>query len=221
MALTRSTRAMGCCDILRIQKSSMGRIISYSRIHPLHSAKGDASESEYSAVDDVEDDEEYYRGDEVDDVGAEVYYGRFISEALKEEEMIKGAKPQEDVGAASTDYESDPPGKDGDALSETKRMMEQQQQQIDLLMKMVQQQQQQGRQQLSPVPSPTNLGPSAASSASSPSANQRSINVAPLKAMLFIDGTWLYYSLNTRNPSRDPLIPKFGQGWQNHYKVDW
>ena len=47
------------------------------------------------------------------------------------------------------------------------------------------------------------------------------MNVAPLKAMLFIDGTWLYYSLNTREKSRDPIITKYGPGWQNNSKVNW
>ena len=42
-----------------------------------------------------------------------------------------------------------------------------------------------------------------------------------IKAMLFVDGTWLYYSLNSRNSNRDPIVPKFGHGWQNNYKVDW
>lgn len=45
--------------------------------------------------------------------------------------------------------------------------------------------------------------------------------LAPLKAMFFIDGTWLYYSLHRRNEDRDPIVKKFGKGWQYRYKFDW
>lgn len=54
------------------------------------------------------------------------------------------------------------------------------------------------------------------------SAFQRSkISLPPLKVMLFIDGTWLYYSLHTREDSRCPIQQKFGPGWQFKYNVDW
>ena len=45
--------------------------------------------------------------------------------------------------------------------------------------------------------------------------------VTPLKAMLFIDGTWLYYSLHHRREDDCPIIRKFGKGWQHKYKFDW
>ena len=45
--------------------------------------------------------------------------------------------------------------------------------------------------------------------------------LAPLKAMLFIDGTWLYYSLHRRSEDRDPIVKKFGRGWQHRYRFDW
>ena len=45
--------------------------------------------------------------------------------------------------------------------------------------------------------------------------------VAPLKAMMFIDGTWLYYSIYERKGLRCPITTKFGRGWQQKYKVDW
>lgn len=39
--------------------------------------------------------------------------------------------------------------------------------------------------------------------------------------MLFIDGTWLYYSIYER-PARDcPLIQRYGRGWQLRYSIDW
>lgn len=45
--------------------------------------------------------------------------------------------------------------------------------------------------------------------------------VVPLKAMLFIDGTWLYYSLYRREEKFDPIVKKYGKGWQYRYKIDW
>ena len=45
--------------------------------------------------------------------------------------------------------------------------------------------------------------------------------VAPLKAMMFIDGTWLYYSIHERKGLNCPITQKFGRGWQQHYQVDW
>jgi len=47
------------------------------------------------------------------------------------------------------------------------------------------------------------------------------VPVAPLKAMLFIDGTWLYYSLHRRKEEHDPIVKKFGKGWQYRYRFDW
>lgn len=45
--------------------------------------------------------------------------------------------------------------------------------------------------------------------------------VVPMKAMLFIDGTWLYYSLYRREEKFDPIVKKYGKGWQYRYKIDW
>ena len=156
------------------------------------------------------------KDDDDDDADADEYFGRFISEAFKEEEG--GTSNTKDSDSFTSSSPSSPsPSSEDDILRETKRMMDQQQQQIDLLMKLVQERQ----------PLPPNHLSSAAHIASTPlqpqaqatTTQQKSINVAPLKAMLFIDGTWLYYSLNTRNPRRDAIIPKYGKGWQNNYKV--
>jgi uncharacterized LabA/DUF88 family protein len=38
--------------------------------------------------------------------------------------------------------------------------------------------------------------------------------VAPLKASVFIDGTWLFYSQCT-------VTKRFGKGWYHYYEVDW
>lgn len=163
-------------------------------------------------------DEDGYSIEKDDDVSDndDEYFDRFISDALTEEEP---SNSKDDDSSSSSD---------DDTLSETKRMMKQQQQQIDMLMKLVQQQQKQSTGGEAQSSKATNAPPPQSIQQSQPPAtpttnknNQKSINVAPLKAMLFIDGTWLYYSLNTRNPSRDAIIPKFGMGWQNSYKVDW
>jgi hypothetical protein len=46
-------------------------------------------------------------------------------------------------------------------------------------------------------------------------------SVVPLRTMLFIDGTWTYYSLFERNPSVCPIIQKYGLGWMEYYTFDW
>lgn len=43
------------------------------------------------------------------------------------------------------------------------------------------------------------------------------VNMAPLKAMLFIDGTWLYYSLHRRGI----IERKYGRNWRAKYSFDW
>jgi hypothetical protein len=47
------------------------------------------------------------------------------------------------------------------------------------------------------------------------------VTSAPLKVMLFIDGTWLYYSLHERDDQSDPIVQRYGKGWQFKYNVDW
>ena len=45
----------------------------------------------------------------------------------------------------------------------------------------------------------------------------------PLKVQLFVDGTWLYYSLVLgRNGSRVcPMTMKLGENWQRSHSIDW
>jgi len=45
--------------------------------------------------------------------------------------------------------------------------------------------------------------------------------LTPLKAMLFIDGTWLYYSIYERQENQCPLVKQFGKAWQYRYKINW
>jgi hypothetical protein len=153
-----------------------------------------------------------------DEIDADEYFGRFISEALKGESADSTTSADSKMSSSSSPS-------DENILLETKRMMEQQQQQINLLMKMMNKQ---GRQQL---PAQTAISASMddnnsgerheSTYLSTSSTQQKPMIVPPLKAMLFIDGTWLYYSLHTRNPKHDAIVSKFGKGWQNHYKVDW
>jgi len=162
----------------------------------------------YSSNIDDEDDFNDVKGssnsdkDSDDDDGSDGYFEKFISEALKDES--DGSSSRESIDDSN------------DELPNTQKMMEQQQKQIDMLMKLVQQGQQQQSQ-----PVTTNERGRIRDETSTISQPQPTSNVAPLKAMLFIDGTWLYYSLNSRNAKRDSIIPKFGMGWQNNYKVDW
>lgn len=192
------------------------RIQSYScreNVAVRFSRIDDEFDSESSPADDVTDDDVDYatkdteqnreKDDITEDEADDDYIGRFISDALEEKASTTDEKSSEDEPSA---------------LIETKRMIEKQQEQIDLLMNLVKQQNQ---DQLSPSQEENSRSKSRIDKSSQSLQPKASSNVAPLKANLFIDGTWLYYSLNTRNPDRCPIIKKFGKGWQNNYKVDW
>lgn len=162
-----------------------------------------------SRADNTDDDQDYVPKDTnnrekdvyVLDEEADDYISKFISDTLETTNDANDNNSSEDEVSA---------------IIETKRMIQQQQQQIDLLMNLVKQQNQQ--QSLQQGASYDNI---LKREESPDTKSQIQQNVAPLKANLFIDGTWLYYSLNTRNPDRCPIIKKFGKGWQNNYKVDW
>lgn len=42
----------------------------------------------------------------------------------------------------------------------------------------------------------------------------------PLKAMVFVDGTWLYYSFHERG-ILCPIRKEFGANWQDRYEINW
>jgi uncharacterized LabA/DUF88 family protein len=86
------------------------------------------------------------------------------------------------------------------AADELQRRMQEQQRQIDMLISLIKQPQQQQQQQ-QPIPEMS--------------------QVTPLKAMLFIDGTWLYYSVHERDEQQCPIVRKYGRGWQTRYQLDW
>jgi hypothetical protein len=89
--------------------------------------------------------------------------------------------------------------------------LNQQQQQINLLLELLQ------KEKRGDSPIATREAPTS-TSYSPPST---SVALAPCKVMLFIDGTWLYYSLHERSERDCPLIKKFGRGWQQRYMIDW
>jgi hypothetical protein len=70
-----------------------------------------------------------------------------------------------------------------------------------------------------PVPATTSALASVPGTATS--SNQQGGGAEPLKAMLFIDGTWLYYSLFTRSEQFCPVTRRFGKYWYHYYYVDW
>ena len=39
--------------------------------------------------------------------------------------------------------------------------------------------------------------------------------------MIFVDGTWLYYSLFSRGRMRCPIIKQYGMGWVQQHSVAW
>jgi uncharacterized LabA/DUF88 family protein len=89
-------------------------------------------------------------------------------------------------------------------IQETKRLIEAQQKQIDTLMEVLASSngnsnvtQQQESEECDPAP------------------------MQPLKVMLFIDGTWLYYSIHEREDEWCPIRQRYGKGWQFKYNIDW
>ena len=122
------------------------------------------------------------------------------------------------------------------ALDETQRLIQQQQRQIDKLMELVQQP---SPQQSPPPPQhhqQNNNKTLHINLINFPKylprryfhkhtilrhTSTHNISVAPLKAMLFIDGTWLYYSIHERSEFKCPIVKAYGRGWQTRYQFDW
>ena len=55
----------------------------------------------------------------------------------------------------------------------------------------------------------------------SPLPLQTTGNVSPLKVMVFIDGTWLYYSIYGRRFKDDVISQKLGRDWKMESTPDW
>eukprot|EP00546_Thalassionema_frauenfeldii_P000696 CAMPEP_0178938608 /NCGR_PEP_ID=MMETSP0786-20121207/26426_1 /TAXON_ID=186022 /ORGANISM="Thalassionema frauenfeldii, Strain CCMP 1798" /LENGTH=625 /DNA_ID=CAMNT_0020617347 /DNA_START=225 /DNA_END=2102 /DNA_ORIENTATION=- len=103
---------------------------------------------------------------------------------------------------------------------ETDRRIEEQQKQIDMLLKAVNARipnlQQETGMEL------TELAQNIPSqSLNSGDKTLSSVSVAPLRVMVFIDGTWLYYSIHERQAHICPIIAKLGRGWQKNYNFNW
>lgn len=52
------------------------------------------------------------------------------------------------------------------------------------------------------------------------SSSSSSSSVTPLRVMVFIDGTWAYYSLFERG-SKCPVARQYGRHWYKSYRFDW
>ena len=137
-------------------------------------------------------------------------------------------KPFRHTSLAATSSDD---GRDGDKtsseLDETRNIVKDQQEKIDMLMKLLVSKED-TTLSLSSVNQPKNLGTDDSSSQFSAQTQQpvessygiQSI-LPPLKAMMFIDGTWLYYSLHGREDDLCPIQSRYGKGWQFRYNVDW
>ena len=45
--------------------------------------------------------------------------------------------------------------------------------------------------------------------------------MVPIKVMMFVDGTWLYYSFFARGRSRCTIAKRYGENWFERHAVDW
>lgn len=175
-----------------------------------------------------------FEGDE-DDEDQEDYGGKYPAESKKQDDDEDDDDDDSETTAATWT-----------ALDETQRLIQQQQKQIDKLMELVQHQPQQSPpppqtssqslqqdaahqfNQFSEIP-PATVLPQASSSSDTTTSDTAaaavgaaaSAAVAPLKAMLFIDGTWLYYSIHERSEFKCPIVKAYGRGWQTRYQFDW
>ena len=196
-----ATNAMKYRSIHSIDLGPNGRYVYDWRRHRNRFRYASFTErrSTVKPYDDEDGDEKYID----DDTDSDEYLQHLISDAINEEEKLINIPSRQKNSVALANDESS--AKDS-TMEETKRMMEQQQQQIDLLMKLVQAQQQPTETTNHEIPSKQ---------------KEHAVNVTPLKVMIFIDGTWLYYSLHARKKDRCTVTRKFGKGWQANYKVDW
>lgn len=46
-------------------------------------------------------------------------------------------------------------------------------------------------------------------------------SIKKIPVYVFVDGTWLYYSIHERDEVDCPIIARYGRGWQMQYTVDW
>lgn len=165
---------------------------------------------ERSDDDDEDDDMDDFKIGDSD----EMEFGKFAVNAGDEEDPLPPL-PQflsDEEGSAISVQQS--------IMDETQRRIEEQQKQIDMLMRAI-----------SSRTAPPSNTPASSKDVTLMELTEKSMDplppmdgaspVAPLRVMLFIDGTWLYYSIFERPAHLCPIVAKYGRGWQQNYNFNW
>jgi uncharacterized LabA/DUF88 family protein len=183
-----------------------GAFTRQRRTYPRHQHDDISSYQSVNASDDdiIDDDIEYSDNDPY-----EVDYGKFI---LSDDDDILPPLPQFlnlQEGTISFPLNT---------AEETQKRLDEQQKQIEILMKVITSSKSEflgeksemelleSRMESSPLPPFQDIATS---------------QIAPIKIMLFIDGTWLYYSIYERPAHLCPIVARFGRGWQQKYNFNW
>jgi uncharacterized LabA/DUF88 family protein len=170
--------------------------------HNRISAVSPTARLQKSATDDENDEASILPIDQVE-------YGKFV---LAEDPMAPLPPLPDFLNEPLASYSSPPPlirppsaavsaSAASSADDATQQILRQQQAQIDLLIKAIQSQ-----------------------TAAAATPITTATITPPLKVMLFIDGTWLYYSIHERPKKACPITQQYGTNnrpWQSTYKVDW
>jgi uncharacterized LabA/DUF88 family protein len=130
---------------------------------------------------------------------------RFSDIVSKRQALLRDQEPQEIDKGYDNFLKFATSDADASNKDETLQKIEAQQKQIDMLVEMIQSQNSNGNANFNPP----------ADEVSTPS------SLPPLKVMLFIDGTWLYYSIHEREDDQCPIMARYGKGWQYKYFFDW
>lgn len=125
------------------------------------------------------------------------------------------------VLARKTKAINDSDDDDGDMVQYLKSQMQQQQRQIDSLLKLVTQLNTSDGTRVTVGLDSVDGAASSSNEAMTSQHEKTPMYLAPCKVMVFIDGTWLYYSLYERREQECPIIQKFGRRWQARYNIDW
>ena len=161
------------------------------------------------------EDEHFEKGDPDD----AIEYGKFVVD----DEGDHPLPPlPEFLKEESTPPPPPPPSTAAVAMDETTRRIEEQQKQIDMLMRTVN-----SRTATTTMPAEETLMELTEEAMEPLPPMEAAMEecagspVAPLRIMLFIDGTWLYYSIFERPAHLCPIVAKFGRGWQQNYNFNW
>lgn len=157
----------------------------------------------------------------------------FLTTPDLDDGSASGSRFDTPATSTATSSTSSSPAKEG-----TQARLDEQQRQIDQLMQLIQSQTQSQQQPPPPQQPPQGTQrPQSASQAfmgsvpTNQNANTMQYNgdnmmgggmaSTPLKTMLFIDGTWLFYSIHGRPRERCSITDKFGLAWQRRYEFQW